>query len=62
MAESNGGNGDAAINRHASSAICSIDDFIKTSFDYLILGGRFKALLAAQSLDVSPITQMSRLV
>jgi choline dehydrogenase-like flavoprotein len=48
MAETNAANG------HATSAICSIDEFTQTSFDYLILGGGTAGCTIAARLTENP--------
>lgn len=48
MAATNGANG------HAPSAIVSVDEFLKTNFDYLILGGGTAGCCIAARLTENP--------
>lgn len=43
-----------AANGHEMSAICSIDEFTQTSFDYLILGGGTAGCAIAGRLTENP--------
>src|ERR1700761_5401144 len=54
MSGSNGVNGHAATNGHTGSAICSVDEFMNTSFDYLILGGGTAGCCLAGRLTENP--------
>lgn len=47
-------NGTNGLKGHSPSALCSVDEFIAQSYDYLIIGGGTAGLCAAARLTEDP--------
>jgi choline dehydrogenase-like flavoprotein len=53
-ATTNGTNGTNGINGHHKSALCSVDEFLEQSYDYLVIGGGTAGLCVAARLTENP--------
>ncbi len=47
-------NGSNGVNGHSKSALCSLDDFLAESFDYIVVGGGTAGLVVAARLTENP--------
>lgn len=54
MPSANGTNGTNGANGHSKSALCSVDEFVSQSYDYIVIGGGTAGLCVAARLIEDP--------